>query len=563
MEFLHYLTFPFLLQGTLVTLEVAFGAFVVGLVGGVILAAIQLSRLPVFSLIVRLYAVITRGTPLLLQLLFVYDVLPTVGISISAVNTAILVLGINTSTFFSEIIRGSVLSLDRGQVLAARSLGFTPGQASRWIVAPQAIRIALPQLANQSVVLVLSSSLASTISVTELTLRSQELSSSTFQILPVYAASGVMYLVLTSAISGIQLWLERVLDLDREHGESAWRVFLGRWTRLVRATSGTALVTGRASTIPPEAPADIAIRASGAAEGIAGQVARRVQELVAGDGKPPSNRPDSPMISVKGLHKSYRGVPALKGVDLDVRQGEVVAIIGRSGCGKSTLLRSIARLEIADSGDVVISGARFGVGAGGKLSRGRALARSRARVRIGMVFQHFELFRHMTAIENVMSAPVRVYRQPKTQARTQAAALLAGVGLESHLNKRPHQLSGGQQQRVAVARALAIDPRLMLLDEPTSALDAEMVNEVLIVIRALAASGMTMIIATHELKFASEVADRIVFMDSGRIVEHGPPSQLLVRPSTQQAREFLRLIEHEPLPSGDGAPSGKGGTKPC
>jgi polar amino acid transport system permease protein len=168
-----------------------------------------------------------------------------------------------------------------------------------------------------------------------------------------------------------------------------------------------------------------------------------------------------------------------------------------------------------------------------------------------MVFQHFELFRHLTAIQNVMSAPVWVYRQPTTQARAQAAELLASVGLGSHQNKRPHQLSGGQQQRVAVARALAINPSLMLLDEPTSALDAEMVNEVLMVIRALAASGMTMIIATHELGFASEVADRVVFMDAGRVIEHGPPSQLLVRPSTQQAREFLRLIEHEPLPSGD------------
>jgi polar amino acid transport system permease protein len=560
MEFLHYLTLSFLLQGALVTLEVAFGAFVVGLVGGVVLAGIQLSRLPVLSLIVRLYAVITRGTPLLLQLLFVYDVLPTIGISISAVNTAILVLGVNTSTFFSEIIRGSVLSLDRGQVMAARSLGFTPGQASRRIVAPQAIRIALPQMANQSVVLVLSSSLASTISVTELTLRSQELSSSTFQILPVYAASGVMYLVLTSAISGIQLWLERVLDLDREHGAPTWRTFLGRWSRLIRATGGTALATGRAAPVATGAPvsslstAGSPSRAS-AAEGITQQLARRIQERVAGDGSTSPDAGDSPMISVKGLQKSYRGVPALRGVDLDVRQGEVVAIIGRSGCGKSTLLRSIARLEVVDSGDVFIAGSKFGVGAGGRLLRGRALARSRAQVRIGMVFQHFELFRHMTATQNVMAAPIWVYGQPKTRAQAQAAELLASVGLASHLNKRPHQLSGGQQQRVAVARALAIDPRLMLLDEPTSALDAEMVNEVLIVIRALAASGMTMIIATHELKFASEVADRIVFMDAGLIVEHGPPSELLVRPSTQQAREFLRLIEREPSPTGESTPS--------
>ena len=165
-----------------------------------------------------------------------------------------------------------------------------------------------------------------------------------------------------------------------------------------------------------------------------------------------------------------------------------------------------------------------------------------------VVFQHFELFQHMTAVQNVMSAPRYVYRQSEAAARDRAEKILENVGLSSHMRKRPHQLSGGQQQRAAIARALAIDPRLMLLDEPTSALDAEMVNEVLTVIRGLASSGMTMIIATHELPFAREVADRIVFMDAGQVVEHGPPSQILLHPSTAKAREFLRLLEREPLP---------------
>jgi polar amino acid transport system permease protein len=558
--FFHYLTLHYLLSGAVVTLEITAGAFVVGLVGGLILAAIQLSGVPVLPLVVRLYAVITRGTPLLLQLLFVYDVLPTVGITISASDTAILVLGVNTSTFFSEIMRGSVTSLDRGQFLAARSLGFPPWQTARRVVAPQAARIALPQMANQVVVLILASSLASTISVSELTLRSQSLASSSFQILPVYTAAGVMYLVLTWIVSAIQLWLEWVLDLDRDPEKKVgWRSLSRRWSGLIRSTS-TGALTGRPSAAasaapgatpgaPPQATAgpDPGAERSGPAgpgqlglDGADRDQAAALKPAVGADG--------AVLVEVSDLHKAYRGVPALSGIDLQVRQGEVVALIGRSGCGKSTLLRAIARLEPVDSGDVMFGGASFGTNAKGKLLRGRALALAHRNVRIGMVFQHFELFQHMTALQNVMSGPRFVYRQPEATARERAERLLASVGLSSHMRKRPHQLSGGQQQRAAIARALAIDPRLMLLDEPTSALDAEMVSEVLTVIRRLAASGMTMIIATHELSFAREVADRIVFMDAGQVVEHGPPDQILLHPTTAKAREFLRLLEREPLP---------------
>jgi polar amino acid transport system permease protein len=545
--FFHYLTLHYLLGGALVTLEITAGAFVVGLVGGLILASIQLSGLPVLPLVVRLYAVITRGTPLLLQLLFVYDVLPTAGITISAADTAILVLGVNTSTFFSEIMRGSVTSLDRGQFLAARSLGFPPWQMARRVVAPQAARIALPQMANQVVVLILASSLASTISVSELTLRSQSLASASFQILPVYTAAGVMYLVLTWVVSAVQLWLEWVLDLDRDPEKPTGRALARRWSDVIRSTS-TGVLTGRPSS-PPAGPA-----ASPASPAVSSPVvspappvvsAAAAQWASAGTVAPPA-ADGAVLIEVSDLHKSYRGVPALSGVDLKVREGEVVALIGRSGCGKSTLLRTIARLEPVDSGDVLFGGASFGTDAKGKLLRSGALAKAHRGVRIGMVFQHFELFQHMTAAQNVMSAPRYVYGQPEVAARERAERLLVNVGLGSHMRKRPHQLSGGQQQRAAIARALAIDPRLMLLDEPTSALDAEMVGEVLTVIRGLAASGMTMIIATHELPFAREVADRIVFMDAGQVIEQGPPAQLLFHPATAKAREFLRLLEREP-----------------
>lgn len=560
--FFHYLTLHYLISGALVTLEITAGAFVVGLVGGLILAAIQLSGVPVLPLVVRLYAVITRGTPLLLQLLFVYDVLPTAGITISASDTAILVLGVNTSTFFSEIMRGSVTSLDRGQFLAARSLGFPPWQMARRVVAPQAARIALPQMANQVVVLILASSLASTISVSELTLRSQSLASSSFQILPVYTAAGVMYLVLTWVVSAVQLWLERVLDLDRDPEKPTWRILARRWSSLVRSTS-TGALTGRPSAQAAAAPTAAQQASGGGDLGALGAAWRRHDDSDRGQTAEPKSVEGTVLVEVSSLHKSYRGVPALNGVDLEVREGEVVALIGRSGCGKSTLLRAIARLEPVDSGDVLFGGASFGTNAKGKLLRGGALAKAHRSVRIGMVFQHFELFQHMTALQNVLSAPRYVYRQPEAAARERAEKLLANVGLSSHMRKRPHQLSGGQQQRAAIARALAIDPRLMLLDEPTSALDAEMVNEVLTVIRSLAASGMTMIIATHELPFAREVADRIVYMDAGKVVEYGPPSQILVHPATAKAREFLRLLEREPLQGGDDPTSAQRGSQPC
>ena len=212
-----------------------------------------------------------------------------------------------------------------------------------------------------------------------------------------------------------------------------------------------------------------------------------------------------------------------KSIDLTVSRGEVVVIMGPSGSGKSTLLRMINHLEPLDWGEITVDGKHVGYQRmpGGGLRPAGNLARARAEARIGMVFQHFNLFEHLTALENLIEAPIRVYRQPPEQARAIGLRLLAGVGLAGHVDHLPHRLSGGQQQRVAIARALAVSPRVMLFDEPTSALDPELVGEVLGVIRGLAEAGMTMIIVTHEVRFARDVADRIVFMDDGVIVEEG------------------------------------------
>jgi polar amino acid transport system permease protein len=216
--------------------------------------------------------------------------------------------------------------------------------------------------------------------------------------------------------------------------------------------------------------------------------------------------------------------------------------MGPSGSGKSTLLRLVNHLEDIDWGEITVDGKHVGYerAPGGGLRPSGNLARSRAEARIGMVFQHFNLFEHLTLIE----APIRVYRQESAQAREIGLRLLAGVGLGGHVEHLPHRLSGGQQQRVAIARALAVSPRVMLFDEPTSALDPELVGEVLAVIRGLAEAGMTMIIVTHEVRFARDVADRIVFMDEGVIVEEGPPGQLLDRPQQERTQRFLRMVAH-------------------
>ncbi|WP_282028853.1 amino acid ABC transporter ATP-binding protein [Paracoccus marcusii] len=238
-------------------------------------------------------------------------------------------------------------------------------------------------------------------------------------------------------------------------------------------------------------------------------------------------------VSIRNLRKSYGSFEALRGIDLDVAKGEVVCIIGPSGSGKSTLIRCINRLEGFDpASEIRVDGT--------SVTTGRALAKVRAEV--GMVFQSFNLFPHLTVRENVMLAPRRVRRTTRADAAAQADRLLARVGISSQADKYPEHLSGGQQQRVAIARALAMEPQVMLFDEPTSALDPEMVGEVLDVMRDLARTGTTMIVVTHEMGFASQVADRVIFMDAGQIVEQGPPAQVLSDPQEPRTRNFLGAV---------------------
>lgn len=250
-----------------------------------------------------------------------------------------------------------------------------------------------------------------------------------------------------------------------------------------------------------------------------------------------------PLVQAIGVHKSFGDTPILKGIDLEVARGEVVCLLGPSGSGKTTFLRLINQMETLTAGRILVNGELVGF----EERNGRLHVRTprdiaRQRASIGMVFQKFNLFPHRTALANVMEAPIHVKKVARTQAEKQACELLAMVGLADRADYYPAQLSGGQQQRVAIARALAMEPELMLFDEPTSALDPELVAEVLAVMKQLAADGMTMIVVTHEMGFARDVADRVVFMADGRVVEQGSPAEVLDNPREQRTQDFLSRV---------------------
>lgn len=242
------------------------------------------------------------------------------------------------------------------------------------------------------------------------------------------------------------------------------------------------------------------------------------------------------MISMKGVNKYFGALHVLKDIDLDVAKGQVVVVLGPSGSGKSTLCRTINRLETIDSGTIAIDGVALP-------AEGRKLAALRSDV--GMVFQSFNLFAHKTIVDNVMLAPIKVRKLSTAQAREKALSLLERVGIVDQAQKYPAQLSGGQQQRVAIARSLAMDPKVMLFDEPTSALDPEMINEVLAVMTSLASEGMTMVVVTHEMGFARKAAQRVVFMADGTIMEDSAPEQFFAQPQSERARDFLgKILNH-------------------
>jgi polar amino acid transport system permease protein len=526
--FLHYLSLPYLLEGIVVTLEVTGLGLFGGLIVGMILASMQLSRFSALAALARGYSVIFRGTPLILQMVFVYDALPHIGIKLPAILAAGTALAANEAPFISEILRAGVLSVDRGQVLAGQALGMTPRVLMSHIIAPQAIRAMVPAFGSETVSALKNSSLASVIAVQELTLRSTQLASSTFDFFSIFFASGLVYLCLTGTIAAIQLVAESWLDLDRKLSQRRLMRLLP-WYRFqpldepLEAAQDPVSDFSSTKSSPKSKPKSI-------------DPAKRADML----------RRNNIAVQVDTLRKRYNEQLVLDGVQMTVRIGEVVALLGPSGSGKSTLLRCINHLESWDSGTISVGGNRLGFGDTGKLLSPSALANERAEVGVGMVFQQFNLFGHLSAKENI-AGPLRwVHRWSRGDADRRAHELLERVGLRQRADALPRHLSGGQQQRVAIARAIAPNPSVLLLDEPTSALDPELVGEVLEVIRRLAVEdGLTMIISTHQLHFAREVADRVVLLSGGSIVEEGTAREVLSNPKTLVAQRFLSAMAEE------------------
>jgi polar amino acid transport system permease protein len=535
--FAHYISLPYLLEGIWFTVVVTALRLAGGLILGLVLAAMQLSRFSVLAAFARGYTVIFRGTPLILQMVFAYDALPQIGLKLSAIGAAGLALAANEAPFIAEMLRAGVLGIDRGQILAGQALGMTPALLMRRIIAPQAIRMMIPAFGNETVSALKNSSLASVISVQELTLRSTQLASSTFDFFSIFFASGLIYLGLTSAVSVIQLFVERALDLDRTTPQGRLAIFLP-WRRVdlpatLKLAEQTSALAGPSQGPPPDLPAPPSRPTSRSDRAKHAAMVER----------------NNVAVEVTDLRKNYGAQAVLKGVDLTVRVGEVVALLGPSGSGKSTLLRCINHLENWDSGMVRVGGRRLGHRDDGKPLSPRAIANERADVGVGMVFQQFNLFSHLTASENV-AGPLRwVHGMTRVDADRRARELLERVGLSHRADALPRHLSGGQQQRVAIARALAPNPSVLLLDEPTSALDPELVNEVLEVIRRLAIDdGLTMIISTHQIRFADEVADRVAFLSGGSIIEEGPAHEVLTNPRNPATARFLSVMEADKAP---------------
>lgn len=510
MDVLRYIIDGYLLEGLWIAIEIAVLSMGAALILGFAMAMLRMSRLKALRLFAGTYIWFVRGTPLLLQLIALYTLLPMTGVIISAFATAVLGFALNEAAFTAEIIRGGLTSVGRKQTDAAASVGMGSWATTRHVVLPQAMPAIIPALGNESISLLKATSVASVIAVNELTLRSQQVVAQNFQFVTVFTAAALMYLAVTSVMTGVQTSLERHFNPRRS----------------VRAPSSPARDSNGARTSQEYMSA------------LVGQALSRVRSSGPADAVH--------FLTCENARKSYGSREVLRGVNLSVRRGEVVVVIGPSGSGKTTLLRVISHLDHLDGGVVRVAGKLLGYAeVRGKLRPMRRLSRARVEARIGMVFQDFNLFEHLSALDNVIIGPIRAFGESRAAAEARARLLLDAVGLSGHLHHRPTHLSGGGQQRVAIARALAIRPRVMLFDEPTSALDPELASGILALIRGLAQAGMTMVVVTHELPFAREVADRVIFMEDGRVVEEGPPDSILGDPAEARTREFLQHVQRD------------------
>ncbi|UVK37446.1 amino acid ABC transporter permease/ATP-binding protein [Mesorhizobium sp. AR10] len=479
------------------TLILAAASTVLGIFFGMILAVMGISRSAWLRIPARIYTDIFRGLPAILTILLIGQGFARIGRDIfgpSPYPLGILALSLIASAYIGEIFRSGIQSIETGQMEACRALSMSYGQGMRLIVIPQGVRRVLPALVNQFIGNVKDSSLVYFLgllaSEREIFRIGQDQAVVTGNLSPLLLA-GMFYLIITVPLTHVVNHIDNGLRLGKQKsgGVVSGLVEVGE----LENTTGEATATSDGTAAAP------AFKAGS--------------------------------LDVRDLDMAYGDLQVLKQIRLKVEPGTVTCVIGPSGSGKSTLLRCLNRLVEPKAGDVLLDGEST-----------LAMRPETLRRRVGMVFQHFNLFPNHTALENVMLALTEIKGMAKSQARRQAEARLAEVGLAARKDYRPSRLSGGQQQRVAIARALAMDPEVILFDEVTSALDPELVKGVLNLMADLGRRGMTMIVVTHEMGFARRVADQVAFMDEGRIVEVGPPAEIFDRPQSPRLKQFLAEV---------------------
>jgi polar amino acid transport system permease protein len=511
------------------TLLLTAAGTLLGLLLGTALALARVSGSPLLAGVSWGYIWLFRSIPLIVLLLllnnlgYLYETI-TVGVPFTAIHffsypttqlissfaAAVLGLSLNQAAFSAEIIRGGILSVDQGQMEAAAALGLPRWRQTSRIVLPQAMRSILPGAFNDVIGLAKSTSMVYILALPELFYTIQVIYRRNLEVVPLLMVATIWYLIILTLLSVVQVYVERHFSRGALR-EQAPRLFTWRRTRPDRRAGGVEVV------------ATPGVEASDAS-------------LAAGLGR-------SGAVTIQGVSKSLGSLRVLDDVTLDIPAGSVTVILGPSGAGKSTLLRTINHLERVDGGFIALDGELLGYRReGDKLHELKDAEIRRRRADIGMVFQTFNLFPHLSVLENLIEAPIAVRGLGCDEAEHEARALLDRVGLADKVDAYPRQLSGGQQQRVAIARALALRPKVLLFDEPTSALDPELVNEVLAVIEELARSGVTLIVVTHETGFARKVADTIVFMEQGRILETGTPDRIFNAPTHSRTAEFLAKV---------------------
>lgn len=474
--------YKMLIDGLGVTMSITLMSVVLGTLLGALICWMRMNRRKGLVRIATAYVELMRGMPVLVLLLLMFYVV-LMPLHLSGILVATITFSLNSSAYFAEMFRTAISGIDRGQSEASLALGFNRVQTFRYIILPQAVRAVIPVYIGEVVNLLKGTAVVGYVAVSDLTKAGDIIRSRTYDAFFPLIIVSIIYFAI-AWMAGMAL---RRLSRTREN-----------------ATAD--------NTDEPE------IQATSAESAPLAHISRPGQS--------------DALITVKGLMKTYdNNIQVLRNVEAKVKRGEVISIIGPSGTGKSTFLRCLNQLETPTSGTIEIEGKDI-----------RKSDLSLVRQKMGMVFQSFNLFNGRTILDNIMLAPMKLHHKTYDEARSQALTLLSMVGLRNKANQYPDQLSGGQKQRVAIARALAMEPDILLFDEPTSALDPTMVSEVLAVIRSLARKGMTMLIVTHEMRFAKDVSSRIFYMDEGVIYEEGTPEQIFEKPEKKNTRAFIHRI---------------------